>query len=83
MTKVGTDITILASAVVVLGGLVALMRALLRFRDDVRENTRATRDNTARLDKLAPVNGKLVRLEAMMLRVWTQLFPGEPPPPGH
>lgn len=83
MTKVGTDFTILASAVVVLTGLLALVRAIVRFRDIVRDNTRATSLLTDRMDELKPVNGKLGRLEGMMLRVWAQLFPGEPPPPGH
>lgn len=83
MTKVSTDLAILASAVVVLGGLLALVRAIVRFRDVVRDNTSATGRLTERMDELKPVNGKLARLEAMMLRVWGQLFPNEPPPPEH
>lgn len=48
----GTDVTILASAVIVLGGLASLARSLLKFRDTVRDNSRATNANTLRLDRL-------------------------------
>lgn len=49
----GTDVTILASAVIVLGGLAALTRSLLRFRDSVRDNSRALGANTDRMDQLS------------------------------
>jgi hypothetical protein len=55
---VASDVTILASAVVVLGGLIALTRGLLHFRDTVRDNTTATdmlsqriKELSARLDR--------------------------------
>lgn len=79
---VGTDVIILASAVIVLGGLSALVRAIVRFRDDVRDNTRATGQLTRRLDEFAPaVDGRLARVERLLVLVWDRLFHGEPPPP--
>lgn len=81
MTRVSVDLAILASAVIVLGGLAALVRALLRIRDTIRDNTKATAGLTERLDEFVPIaNGRMERLERALLRMWARLFPGEPPP---
>ena len=69
---VETDVTILASAVIVLGGLAALARSLLRFRDTVRDNTTATDGLTRRMDAItvrldhdyAELAARVSRLEA-------------------
>lgn len=64
MTSIGTDLTALAAAVVVLGGLIGLTRALLRTRDTIRDNVRATGANTTALAELREaLNGRLTRLE--------------------
>ena len=63
-------LAILASAVVVLGGLVALVRALLRIRDVVRDNVKATNDNTGALGELSEkMDGRISALEAWRVRV--------------
>ena len=84
MHVVANDLVILSSAVIVLGGLAALVRALLKFRDDVRDNTRATAGLTRRIDNLEPLaNGvghRLERVERMLVSLWTRVFPGDPPP---
>lgn len=64
MSTLGAIVAILAGAVVVLGGLAALTRALLRVRDVIRDNVRATGANTAALGELkTALNGRLTRLE--------------------
>lgn len=81
MSEAGTILAILASAVIVLGGMAALTRGLMRIRDTIRDNTTATRSLTGRMDSFgAMVDGRLSKLEKMMLRVWGHLFPGEDPP---
>ena len=70
MTALETDLAILASAVVVLGGLVALVRALLRIRDVLRDNIRATETNTEALGELSTkMDGRISALEAWRVRV--------------
>lgn len=64
MTGAGAILAILASAIVVLGGLAALTRAVLRIRDVIRDNVRATNSNTNALSELKEaMNGRLTRLE--------------------
>ena len=63
MTGVAADFTILASAVIVLGGLVSLVRAIYRFAVTTRENTGATRKLTQRLEELtASIDGRFDQL---------------------
>lgn len=70
MTALETDFAILASAVVVLGGLVALVRALLRIRDVLRDNIKATEGNTDALGELSTkMDGRISALEAWRVRV--------------
>jgi predicted PurR-regulated permease PerM len=58
-----TIFAILASAVIVLGGLATLVRAIWKTATTLRDNTTATRDLTARLDGLAQsVDGRIDRL---------------------
>jgi hypothetical protein len=53
----------LASAVIVLTGLVALIRSMLRIRDVMRDNTVATQRLTVSMDSLLRVGGRLEKLE--------------------
>lgn len=56
---------ILASAVVVLGGLIAVTRALWRVAQDIRDNKRATVANTAALGELSiKMDGRISLLES-------------------
>ena len=71
------------AAGVVGGGLAFLVRAVWGMAQATRDNTSAVKDLTDRWHELAPINGRMGRVEAMLLRVWTHLFPGEPPPPEH
>jgi hypothetical protein len=58
-----TIFAILASAVIVLGGLAALVRAIWRTATTLRDNTTATKALTDRLDGLAQsVDGRIDRL---------------------
>lgn len=76
-----TVLAILASSVLVLGGITALVRGILRLRDTIRDNTQATKALTTRMDSSLPtLDGRLSRVETMLLRVWGHLFPGEQPP---
>jgi predicted PurR-regulated permease PerM len=65
-TGTGTAATIfaiLASAVIVLGGLAALVRAIWKTATTLRDNTTATQALTSRLDGLAQsVDGRIDRL---------------------
>lgn len=60
MREAGTVVALLAAAVIVLGGLAATVRVMLRIRDELRDNTSATRDNTKQLGRVA---GRLNLLE--------------------
>jgi hypothetical protein len=67
MSSVGTAFAILASAVIVLGGLVALVRAIWNIAQTLRDNTKATRTLSENLDKLtASIDG---RFDALVARV--------------
>jgi hypothetical protein len=58
---------ILASAVIVLGGLVALVRAIWKIAQTLRDNTKATTDLSANLEKLTvSIDG---RFDALVERV--------------
>jgi hypothetical protein len=52
-----TVVAILASAVVVLGGIAALVRAIWRTATTLRENTLATRTLTAKFDEHTRMSG--------------------------
>lgn len=64
MSGVVTGIATAASAVVILTGLAITVRVLLRVRDTLRDNIRATQANTNVLDQLQiAMNGRITRLE--------------------
>jgi hypothetical protein len=63
MTGATTAVTILASAVIVLGGLVGLVRAIWRIAQTLRDNTAATKTLTDHLEHLAgSVDGRFDKL---------------------
>lgn len=53
MTTTATAFTILASAVIVLTGLAALVRAIWKIAQTLRDNTTATKTLTGQLEYLA------------------------------
>ena len=62
-SQVGTIFAIFASAVIVLGGLAALVRAIWKTANILRDNTIATKNLTSRIDELASsVDGRFDRL---------------------
>lgn len=70
MTGGGAVLAILASAVIVLTGLVAVTRAIWRIAQDLRDNKQATTRNTSALDNLATqMNGRLTSIEDRLGRV--------------
>jgi hypothetical protein len=65
VTQLETTLAILASAVVVLAGLAAVARALFNVATDIRDNKRATEDNTQALGELSSkMDGRITALEA-------------------
>ena len=63
MTTAATAFTILGSAVIVLGGLSALVRAIWKVAQTLRDNTVATRSLTGKLEHLAgSVDGRFDEL---------------------
>jgi len=61
-----TVFAILASAVIVLGGLAALVRAIWKTANTLRDNTAATRQLTGRMDGLAGrIEGLAERIEGL------------------
>lgn len=70
MTTLGAAVTILASAVIVLGGLAALVRAIWKIAQTMRDNTRATQDLTGKLDHLsASIDGRFDALAERVARL--------------
>ena len=64
MSTAGTVLAILASAVIVLGGLTAVTRAIWKVAQDLRDNKNATNANTDALQKLATqMDGRLTAIE--------------------
>ena len=65
---------ILASAVVVLTGLVAVTRALWKAAQDVRDNKAATQANTRAVQELSTkMDGRIGSLETRMTEVEARL----------
>jgi predicted PurR-regulated permease PerM len=70
VASASTVFAILASAVIVLGGLAALVRAIWKTANIMRDNTTATKDLTRRMDDLVTsVDG---RFDQLVHRVDTQ-----------
>jgi len=63
MTGAGAVVAILASAVIVLGGLAALVRAIWGIAQTLRDNTKATESLTSNLESLtASIDGRFDKL---------------------
>jgi hypothetical protein len=70
VNTVAVVFTILASAVVVMGGLFALSRAIFRAALDLRDNKNATIKNTAAIVELSTkMDGRITALEERMTEV--------------
>ncbi len=70
MISASAVFAILASAVIVLGGLVALVRSIWNIAQTLRDNTVATKQLSSNLDKLtASIDGRLVALVARVVRL--------------
>ena len=64
MTGAGSVVALLASAVIVLTGLFALVRAIWLLAQSIRDNSRATKDLGVKFDQFSPlVDARLGRLE--------------------
>jgi hypothetical protein len=64
VTGVGAIFALLASAVIVLGGLIALARSVWNAAQDIRDNKTATQANTSALKELrAQIDGRLTAIE--------------------
>lgn len=74
MSAAATVFAILASAVIVLGGLAALTRAIWKAAQDLRDNKTATQANTAAVaDLSAKMDGRITSLETRMSDVEKRL----------
>jgi hypothetical protein len=70
VTGAGAVLAILASAVIVLGGLVAVTRAIWNVAQDLRDNKQATLRNTEALGNLATqMDGRLSNIETRLGRL--------------
>lgn len=70
MSAVATVFAIMAAAVVVLGGLIALTRALWKVAQDIRDNKVATVANTRAVEELSTkMDGRITSLEARVSRL--------------
>lgn len=65
MNGVATVFAIMAAAVVVLGGLIAVTRALWKVAIDIRDNKMATLANTRAVEELSTkMDGRITSLES-------------------
>ena len=70
LTSASGVFTILASAVIVLGGLVALVRAIYRVAITLRDNTQATKQLSGKLDDLTTsIDGRFDNLAERVARL--------------
>jgi hypothetical protein len=74
MNGLGTVLAILASAVIVLGGLGALVRAIWGLAQTIRDNSTATKDLGEKFDQFTPIVD--TRLAALEARVAALEHPG-------
>lgn len=63
MSSAATVFAILASAVIVAGGLAALVRALWRIVQNLRDNTAAIEQLTSQMGKLMGLDARVAALE--------------------
>jgi len=81
VTGAGAVTAILASAVIVLGGLAALVRAIWNIAQTLRDNTKATRSLTDNLDKLtASIDGRFDKLVERVTSLEARVAGGRPGP---
>jgi hypothetical protein len=67
VSNAGAALTILASAIIVLTGLAALTRSVWKVAQDIRDNKRATQENTHALGDLSTrMDGRITLLEQRM-----------------
>lgn len=79
LSTAGTVIAILASAVIVLGGLTAVVRAVYRVAVTLRDNTQATRQLSGKLEDLTTsIDGRFDQLAARVTRLETGSGPRIP-----
>ena len=70
MNEAATVAAILASAVVVLGGLIALVRAIWKIAQNLRDNTMATQALTGKLRELTvSIDGRFDQLAERVARL--------------
>lgn len=70
LDQAGTVVAVLASAVIVLGGLAALVRAIWKVAQTLRDNTQATRHLTGKLDDLTTsIDGRFDSLAERVARL--------------
>lgn len=73
MSTASMTMTLLAAAVVVLGGLVALARAIWAAASDVRDNRIATQANTRAVDELSTkMDNRITSLEQRVASLETR-----------
>lgn len=72
--NLGAVLGILASAVIVLGGLGALVRAIWGLAQTIRDNSKATEDLGQKFDQFTPVVD--ARMSALEARVTLLEHPG-------
>jgi hypothetical protein len=67
---VGGALAVLASAIIVMGGLLALVRAVWKLAQTIRDSIRATKDLSRKFDAFTPViDGRLDAIEARVDRL--------------
>jgi hypothetical protein len=70
VTSVSAAVVTLASAVIVLGGMAALVRSIWRIALTLRDNTQATRDLSGKLSDLTTsIDGRFDRLVERVTRL--------------
>lgn len=74
MDGAGAVLAILASAVIVLGGLGALVRAIWGLAQTIRDNSKATEDLGEKFDQFTPIVN--TRLDALEARISALEHPG-------
>lgn len=81
MTVAGTVLAILASAVIVFGGLVGVVRAIWRLAQVIRDSVRATEDLAVKFGEFTPmVDGRLEAIEQRVARLEGEVTKSTPRP---
>jgi len=81
VTVAGTVLAILASAVIVFGGLVGVVRAIWRLAQVIRDSVRATEDLAVKFGEFTPmVDGRLEAIEQRVARLEGEVTKSTPRP---